>query len=186
MKAKYELWAMLYLNNASEENLRQFFAVECRIPARDIRKNLHATIYHARRELPGLIDSSTDVCVRVPGSELRLMVMAPGGENPRPKHDPQKRSIGIRIRRAGGATTEIEGLRAQFYSHETPRVLGDRLPSSKRRSAFGAHHYQPHISVLRPGGWPGGELSEIGGKLRAMIDEILFDKLVVCCRRAAG
>ena len=112
------------------------------------------------------------------------MVMAPGGENPRIDHDPNKRSIGIRVRRADGATRELEALRAQFYPHETTKVLGFRRPSTRMKNAFGARQFQPHITVLRPGSSVGQELTRVGEKLRKTIDEIIFDRLVVRCRKA--
>jgi hypothetical protein len=90
--------------------------------------------------------------------------------------------IGLRIRRANGACAAIEGLRERFYCHETIDVLGARKPSDRRRSAFGAHHYQPHISVLKPGAIADPDLSELGKLLRDTIDQISFDRFIVKCR----
>lgn len=180
---RYEVWALLFLSSTSEQILRALFIDDCCISSRFVCKRLHATIYHARRELMGLGDTESEICVRIPGSELRLMVMAPGGENPRPELVPSKRSIGVRIRRAGGATNEIDALRAQFFKHETPEVLGRRAPSTRRRNAFGARHFQPHIKVLRPGSSIDRELTRTGALLRSTVSEIVFDKLVVRCRR---
>ena len=110
------------------------------------------------------------------------MVLAPGGENQRPELDPSKRSIGIRIRRAAGAASEIERLRARFYPHETRKVLGIRRPSTRMKNAFGARHFQPHISVIRPGSPIAGSLSSLGEALRGTIGELKLDRLVVRCR----
>lgn len=183
-KAKYQVWALLFMEEGSERKLRDFFVNDCRVPAKCVRRDLHATIYHARRELVGLAESVDTVRIRVPGTELRLMVMAPGGENPRPDLDPAHRSVGIRIRRANGATKDIEELRALFYRHETPDVLGSRAPSSRRRNAFGARHFQPHITVLRPGSLVDRDLTKPGAKLREVIDEVVFDRLVIRCRQS--
>jgi hypothetical protein len=179
---QHSVWATTHLNRESEERLRRFFNAVLGIPNNMIKRDLHVTIYHARRNLRRLTDSSEEFRFNIPASELRMMAMAPGGENPRPDIDPIKCMIGLRIRRANGACAPIENLRQRFYEHETSEVLGIRRPSNRLRSAFGAHHFQPHISVLKPGAVSDPDLSKLGMILRESIDQLSFDRFLVRCR----
>jgi hypothetical protein len=179
---QYSVWAIAHLDGKSEQKLRDFFNQIAGIPNSLIKRDLHVTVYHARRNIQTLSNTTETVSFAIPGSELRMMAMAPGGENPRNDFDPSLCMIGLRIRRANGACTAIEELRERFYHHETIDVRGTRKPSDRRRSAFGAHHYQPHISVLKPGAIADPDLSGLGKLLRDTIDQISFDRFIVKCR----
>lgn len=179
---QYSVWATAHLDSESEKTLRDFFTRIVGIPSSLVKRELHVTVYHARRNMRIVSSMTETVTFSIPGSELRMMVMAPGGENPRDDIDPSRCMIGLRIRRANGACTPIEALRQRFYPHETIDVLGTRKPSDHRRSAFGAHHFQPHISVLKPGAIADPNLSSFGKLLRDSIDQISFDRLSVKCR----
>ncbi|WP_316164547.1 MULTISPECIES: hypothetical protein [unclassified Bradyrhizobium] len=179
---QYSVWATAHLDSKSEQKLRDFFTKIVGIPSSLMKRELHVTVYHARRNMRNLSNTTEAVSFAIPGSELRMMAMAPGGENPRDDVDPSRCMIGLRIRRANGASAAIEGLRERFYCHETIDVLGTRRPSDHRRSAFGAHHFQPHISVLKPGAIADPNLSGLGKLLRDSIDEISFDHFSVKCR----
>jgi hypothetical protein len=176
------VWAMLFLSEDSERNLREFFIQKVGVPGRFIQRDMHLTIYHARRPLRGLLEGSQKVDVVVPASELRFMTMAPGGENARSDIDPSKCQIGLRVRRAEGATAEIERLRALFYGYETDAVIGSRSRSGRRESAFGARNYQPHVTVLKPGAPIDPDLSQYGALLRQTLEQIRFDKFTVKIR----
>lgn len=179
---QHAVWVTALLSRRSESMLRDVFLKVLKFPHDAIKKDMHVTIYHARRHLPGLGNSRESISVVVPGSELRAMAMAPGDENPRADVDPRTCMIGLRIRRANGATTEIEVLRSRYYSFETKEVLGIRVPSNRLRSAFGARHFQPHVSVLRSGSVADTNLSILGEAIRSHVDHITLDRLVVSLR----
>jgi hypothetical protein len=179
---QYSVWAIAHLSDESEAILRGLFRDTLGFPSKMIKRGLHTTIYHARRPLAGLTDSEETIAIAVPGSELRMMALAPGGENARPDVDPRSCLVGLRIRRAEGAADPLEVLRARFFVHETDKVLGSRRPSSRRSSAFGARSYQPHITVLKAGAIADPDLSKIGAIVRERLTRIYFDRLVVRCR----
>lgn len=168
---------MAFLEAKSEENLRSFFVDVCSVKPRLVATKMHCTVYHARRAIPGIADIEEQLLIAIPGQELRMMAMAPGGENPRPDIDPASCPVGLRVRRS--AADPLNALRMRFVVLETPEVLGGRLPSNRRRNAFGARHYQPHITVLRAGAVRDPDLSELGSLLRSSIGEIRFDRLIV-------
>lgn len=173
------VWALAFISDESEQKLRTFFAQTCGIKPRLIVRDMHATVYHARRPMPSLVCGVEPITFSVPGSELRMMAMAPGGENPRSDINPLARSIGLRIRRLNGAAEPLLNLRRRMLEHETQAVLGRRSPSTDRASAFGARHYQPHITALRPGAVADPDLSKLGKLVRQHIGSIQFDRLVV-------
>ena len=178
-RSQQTVWAMVFLDRSAEESLRKFFLNVCGVNQQLITRNMHCTIYHARRPIAGISDTEEHISISVTGSELRMMTMTPGGENPRPDINPSDCSIGIRIRRASGVTAPFETLRDRFLALETSAVLGTRLPSNHRRSAFGARHFQPHVKVLQAGAVSDPDLSRIGSLLRTNIPEVRFDRLVV-------
>ena len=123
-----------------------------------------------------------EISVRVHTRDLRFMVMVPGGENKRPDVDPETSPIGLRVNRQSDAMGQILEQRRQFLEYETPKVLGERKPSTSRRNAFGARHFQPHVTVLWRGKELGGDLSPIGAKFRSIVESIHFHRLVVDCK----
>src|SRR5262245_10323737 len=134
---------MLFVSSESERDIQRFFIQHVGLERRSLFKELHLTVYHARRLLAGLSDYEEQVAIDLEPAHLRFMVMAPGGENPRADIDPSRNSIGVRITRTAPALGQIRSLRARFFPYETPKLLGQRLPSSDGRSAFGARCFQP-------------------------------------------
>ncbi len=179
---RHSVWAIAHLSDASEAILRGLFRDKLGFPSKMIKRGLHTTIYHARRPLAGITDSEETIAITVPGSELRMMALAPGGENARPDVDPRLCLVGLRIRRAEGAANALEALRTRFFAYETEKALGVRRPSSRRSSAFGARSYQPHITVLKAGAIADPDLSKIGFIVREQLTSLQFDRLVVRCR----
>lgn len=66
------------------------------------------------------------VRIVLPANETRFMVMAPGGENPRPDLDPATRKLGVRVHRRSRAMQPILELRERLTKFETE--YGRRLP----------------------------------------------------------
>jgi hypothetical protein len=170
---------MLWLSSTSEADVHDFFLTEFRLKRRYLKSQLHLSVYHARRPLLGLNEYEEHVDVAVNTQGLRFMVMAPGGENPRPDIDPSANPIGVRLQRGAPAMEDILALRRKFYSYESPRVLGRRRPSTDRRSAFGAHEYQPHIALLRRGSGLEHDLRRVSSEFRARIGSLRFDRFTV-------
>jgi hypothetical protein len=142
------IWAMMMLDQPSQERIGEFFVRNFSIKRNSIKKQMHLTVYHARRPLLGIQNQEEDISVRIPTRDLRFMVMVPGGENRRPDVDPETSPIGLRVNRQSEAMDHILKLRQQLLEYETPKVLGQRKPSTARRNAFGARHFQPHVTVL--------------------------------------
>lgn len=115
--------------------------------------------------------------------DTRFMVLAPGGENPRPNLIPAKKKVGIRIHKSSKFRDKILEYRQQFFLHETPKVLGLRKPSSKTRNAFGARSFQPHIAILKSGSGIQTDLTEVGDDFRDFVHEIHFDRFIIHKRR---
>lgn len=162
LRISHTVWASIHVSKTTEKELRYFLTNLLRIEKRFIKSGLHVTLYHARRPLAGLEQSDEDVRFQVASEDLRFMVMAPGGENPRPDVDPSASAIGLRIRRSAPIMAHILRLRARFYKYETSEVLGVRKPSDARRSAFGARHFQPHLTLLKPGCALASDLTAFG------------------------
>jgi hypothetical protein len=175
------VWAFLFVSNESKRDIETFL-LDLGIQRDFLHPRLHLTVYHARRRIPGLKDLEENCRLDIVSSDLRFMAMAPGGENPRSNIDPSACNLGVRVRRNSTSAAEILALRARFYPFETDRVLGERLPSSSTRNAFGARHSQPHITLLRPGNGVDRDLTKIGTAFRCAIKTIVFDRFVVKCR----
>ena len=174
-----EVWAQLFLSKEDCSRIHDFFVSEFDIKPRSIVRNMHITVYHARRPIPGVISMSEPTRVILAASETRFMVMAPGGENPRPELDPSKRKIGIRIHKQSNALPSILKYRDRLLSHETEQVLGRRSPSTYRRNAFGARHFQPHMAVLRAGSGVDRDLRLIGVPFREALGNLTFDRFAI-------
>ena len=147
----YEVHALLWVSRKCEALISELLWRECEIPRNAIQRGMHLTVYHGRRPLVGLVPGSRPVRIVADALETRFMVLAPGGENPRPKLEPSRRSVGIRLTKRNQAISHIQRLRAAIYRLETPAVIGQRTPTSTWINCFGARHYQPHIKLLRPG-----------------------------------
>jgi hypothetical protein len=174
-----EVWGQLLLANSDADRLHEFLQREIRVSRRSIITRLHVTVYHARRPMPGLQTVTEPIHVVVPAEDTRFMVMAPGGENPRPELVPSERKVGIRIRRTSEAFEAILSLRRRLIEFETPAVLGTRRASDHRRNAFGARQFQAHMSLLRPGSGIDRDLTMIGKRFRDQIDHLVFDRFMI-------
>jgi hypothetical protein len=181
----HSVWALLHLSEQSEHEVRTFFLDAVGLKKGSICSKMHITVYHARRRFPDLQPSENAVEIRVEPTYWRFMSIAPGGENRREDINTSLRPIGVRIQRTSPAYREIQAFRAQFYSHETPSVLRGREPSGERRSAFGAHFYQPHMKLLRAGSGIDSDLSRCGQLFRAQMPALVFDRFTVRCMSAA-
>ena len=184
-KSEHAVWAIALLSAESETEVHRFLISSLGVSRQFLRKNLHLTIYHSRRRLPGLEDYQEDIKVEVEPKYWRFMTIAPGGENPRPDIDTSKRPVGVRIQRAAPAYNQILELRSRFYPFETQEALAGRKPSGDRRSAFGSHHYQPHVSLLRSGSGIDPSLSKAGVLFRTAVPKLTFDRFSVRCLTSA-
>ena len=178
-----EVYAILRVSESNEIEIRKWLYKEMKFPLESIRTGLHLTVYYARRILPQIKNTKETVNIHANIKETRFMVLAPGGENPREELIPSKRSVGIRLTRRNVAIEKIQILRKRIYSHETKEVIGTRKPTSAWRNCFGARHYQPHISLLRPHSGIDSNLSIIGEKFRATFDTVTFDQFIVSVRQ---
>lgn len=154
---------------------------ECGVPRHAIQHGLHLIVYYGRRPLPGLVSADRAVRMRADALETRFMVLAPGGENPRPELEPSRRSVGIRLTRRNLAIRHVQRLRENIFRLETPTVTGARKPTSAWTNCFGARHYQPHIKLLRPGSEIDRDLTKLGEIFRSEMEWIEFDRFEVRC-----
>jgi len=159
--------------------VHEFLVSECGVKPRYIIRRMHLTVYHARRTMAGVIPSSEPANLILPVNETRFMVMAPGGENPKPELEPARRTVGIRVNRRSTALPVILDYRTKLLRYETQQVLGKRAPSSSKTNAFGARHFQPHMAMLRAGSDINRDLKLIGRPFRQALGELMFDRFVV-------
>ena len=177
----YEVYALLWVTRECENSIKNLLFHKFGIPAGAIQRGLHLTVYYGRRLLPGLVPLSQSVSFGADALETRFMVLAPGGEDPRPEYEPSQRSVGIRLTKRNQAIEEIQRLRASIYCLETPEVIGKRKRTTRWTNCFGARHYQPHITLLRPGSEIHRDLTILGELFRSEIDRINFDRFEVKC-----
>jgi hypothetical protein len=176
---KTEVWAQLFLCEEDRVRVHDFFVSEFGVKPRHIVRKMHITVYHARRPMPGVLSISEPAKVVLAAAETRFMVMAPGGENPRPELDPARRKLGIRVHKQSAAIAAIMAFRERLLRHETWRVLGWRPPSTHRSNAFGARHYQPHMAVLWAGSGIARDLRQLGVPFREKLGDLRFDRFEV-------
>ena len=181
-----EVYALLWVARRDEHRISDFFN-SWGIPEESIQRGMHLTVYYARRVLPGLSPHklSRKVEIGADAAETRFMVLAPGGENPRPELDPARRSVGIRFTKRNKAISQIQGLRTEMRLFETPSVLGRRKPSTRWSSCFGARTYQPHIKLLRPGNEVDFDLTTLGKAFRMAFTTIEFCRFSVEVRNGS-
>lgn len=142
-----EIYVLLFVDHASEQLIQDILMYDHGIEEYAIANRLHLTIYYARRLIPGIERKSVDTNIDVDVSETRFMVLAPGGENPRPDLEPSRRSVGIRLTRRNSSRAAIQSLREPLYRLETPEVIGySRKPTNAHTNASGARHIQPTLS----------------------------------------
>jgi len=178
-KSQYEIWAQFCVTKRCTDEIHSFFRNEYNVAPELLVPNLHLTIYHARRPMPDLLELEQSCNLSIDTLDTRFMVLTPGGENPRSDIDPSKHKIGIRIKNSSSFKDIINQYRNLLFEHETSYVLGERRPSTKRRSAFGARYFQPHIAIIKPRNGIVTDLFEIGKNFRDCIQEIKFNKFII-------
>ena len=114
------------------------------------------------------------------------MVLVPGGENPRAGVIPSRHSLALRLTTRNVAVPEIQALRAEITQMQTDDVLGARAGSTRRRNAFGARHYQPHLKLCGPNNGAPQNLTEFGEPIRASLDVVRFSYYEVRTPPPAG
>lgn len=80
-----EVWAQLWLCGEDCARIKDLLASAGIVRRSSILNRLHITVYHARRPMSGLMATEEQIALWVPTAETRFMVLAPGGENPRPE-----------------------------------------------------------------------------------------------------
>jgi len=129
--------------------------------------------------MQGLLNTTETIDIAVPASDTRFMVMAPGGENPRPNIEPASRKVEVRIQRQSAGMPAIQVLRQRLIEFETPLILGYRPKSTARSSAFGARSFQAHIGLIRAGSGIDRDLTLLGAHFRSKVGVIRFDKFLI-------
>lgn len=178
-RIKTEIWAKLILSREDRTRIHDFLVSEFGIDPRCVVRNMHITVYHARRPIPELFEIREPVRVVLPASETRFMVMAPGGENPRPELNPCERKVGIRVHKKSTALPLILQFRNRLLEYETEKILGGRSPSTNAKNAFGARHFQPHMTMIRPGSGIDRDLTIIGAPFREALGDLSFNNFVI-------
>jgi hypothetical protein len=174
-----EVWAQLWLCSEDCTRIKDLLASANVVKRSSVLSRLHITVYHARRPMPGLNPTNESISLIVPTCETRFMVLAPGGENPRPELIPADRKVGIRIQKQSPARPDIETFRDRLLKYETRSVLGRRAPSTRVRNAFGARNFQPHMSLLRAGSGIDHDLKKVGAFFRREIGLLRFDRFSI-------
>ena len=171
----YEVNAFLKVSRESEQQIADMLVGQFGVRRGRVQSDLHLTVYHGRRRLPGLKEMSVPVNIEVDTAETRFMVLAPGGENPRPELDPGSLAVGIRLTKRNAAVADIHRLRQNLYQFETRLVLGSRKGTTAWTNAFGSRHYQPHIQLLKPWSKIERDLTELGETFRSEIPRVTLD-----------
>lgn len=179
MASTVEVWAQLWVCGEDCLRIREILASEGFVKPSSVFPRMHLTVYHARRPMLGVLAVNEAAHVVVPTAETRFMVLAPGGENPRPELDPRHCKVGIRIQRGNAARTEIQAFRERLLVYETTNVLGGRRPSTRSRNAFGARQFQPHIGFIRPGSRIDRDLTRVGESFRRKLKELTLDRFSI-------
>lgn len=126
-----EVWAQLVLSESDSHRIRELLMHECGIKSHRIVSAMHLTVYHARRPMPGVISTAEPARVVIPAEDTRFMVLAPGGENPRPHLVPAKRKVGFRLMRRSSAMSAIMAYRAAARARN---IEGARPTAAQRQS----------------------------------------------------
>ena len=173
---KYEIWAQIFLSTEDCERKKEFFVNEIGIKPYFVISQMHLTFYHSQVLIPEIHPIEKEIYLILPASETRFMVMIAGGENPIPGVDPGMNKVGIRIHRRSSILEEIFEMRNELTRFETPEIIGERSPSSRKKSAFGARYFQPHMSLLKPRSGIGSDLTIVGELFREKMGDLVFDK----------
>jgi hypothetical protein len=65
------LWALLFLCENDRIKIREFFACDWDIDRSFILREMHITVYHAQREMPGVASIVEPVRIILPAAETR-------------------------------------------------------------------------------------------------------------------
>jgi hypothetical protein len=174
-----EIWAQLLLRSEDSLRIRDFFAKETGINISCASSRMHLTLYFALGRMPGVVPVSEKICITVPTIDTRFMLMTVGGEVAKPGAEPTNHKIGIRIQKRSVAMVAINEFRARLVRHESKEVLGSRPSTTRNRSAFGAPHFQPHMTVLEPGNGAPLDLTPMGTRFRGTLSDLTFDEFVI-------
>lgn len=180
-----EVWAQLWLSSSDCTRIRDLLVTENLVKPSSVIPRMHLTVYHCRRPMLGLTPLDEEARVVIPAAGTRFMVLAPGGENPRPELEPRRCKVGIRVQKTNAARAQILDYRERLLSYETLNVLGGRPPSNLTRNAFGARGFQPHIALIRPGSRIDRDLTKVGAVFRAKIDQLTLDRFTIDIVRKA-
>jgi hypothetical protein len=69
--------------------------------------------------------------------------------------------------------------RNRLIQYESKEVLGELSSSTRNRSAFGAPHFQPHMTVLEAGNGIDRDLTPIGTRFRETLGNLSFNRFAV-------
>src|ERR1017187_3179518 len=177
------LWALLFLCENDRIRIREFFACDLDIDRRFILREMHISVYHAQREMPGVASIVEPVRIILPAAETRFMTFAPGGFEPTPEIIPGEKKEGIRVHGKSAALPAILALRKRLLAHESAEMLGERFPSTMRKSAFGRRSFEPHMALLRAGSGITSDLRAVGAAFRQKLDELVFDRFEIRIRQ---
>ena len=179
MLSTIEVWAQLWVCIDDCLRIRELLVSEGLVKPSSVIPKMHLTVYHARRLMPGVLPADEQARIVVPTAETRFMVLAPGGENPRPELEPRHCKVGIRIQRSNPASVAIQSYRARLLAYETRNVVGGRRPSTRNRNAFGARFFQPHMVLARSGNRIGRDLTKVGELFRRTLKQFTFDRFSI-------
>ena len=181
----HTVFALLWLDSLSTSALRAALE-EAGLCPQSLESRFHLTVYHARRFIAGTRPVRRTVSIDCNLAETRTMVLVPGGENPRPGVTPSQHSLALRLTNRNVAVPEIQALRAEFMQIETDDVIGTRSRSTRRRNAFGARNYQPHLKICGPRNGAPLNLTDFGEHLRAQLEAVRFSFYEVRTTPPAG
>ena len=75
---------------------------------------------------------------------------------------------------------------ARLAQYESEEVLGSRTATTQSRSAFGARHFQPHMTVLEPSKGDPSDLTPMGTSLRGTLSNLTFDEFLIDVKQRGG
>ena len=175
----FEIWAQLELSQDSVIKIHRFFKNEYYIDPKYLVRRMHITVYYARRFMKGLEEMEHTCNHIIDTYDTKFMLMVPGGENPIEGIKPSHRKVGIRIQKKSEFRNVIDLYRKKLLKHENKQVLGERAPSTRKRNAFGARYFQPHMTILKAGSGIISNLYEVGENFRGQIYELRFNKFTI-------
>ena len=126
----HDVHVLLWVIRKYEVLITKLLSRDCEIPRYTTQRAMHLTVYHGRRPLPGLVVGRRSVQAVTDALKTRVMVLAPGGENPRPELELSRPTGRNPPNQAEGAIEQIRRVRASIYRLETPAVIGKRTPTS--------------------------------------------------------